>query len=68
MQLGDRFTVASMGPLRLDSVETTQSWFAEGVGLVALRRTPGKPEESASTVPSYELWLEEGRVLGLPYP
>ena len=64
----DRFEVSSRGPLRLRGIETRQSWYVAGVGLVALRVTPGKPEESATSTPTQEMWLKEARVQGIPYP
>jgi hypothetical protein len=64
----DGWKVVSRGPLRFESVETRQSWYVEGVGIVALRVTPGVPRDSATSAPTLEMWLKEGLVEGLPYP
>lgn len=60
--------IASLGPWRLFWVETTESWFVEGVGLVGLVRTVVDGEGQPATSRSEEVWLEEGLVQGVPYP
>lgn len=62
----DRWKIVDRGPLRLDFVETRESWYVEGVGIVAARVTPGLPGDGA--VPTQQMWLKEGLVQGLPYP
>jgi hypothetical protein len=66
--LGDRFEILRRGPLRLDFVETRQSWYVEGVGFVASQVTPGLPEDVGAAPWSIQMWLKEGLVQGLPYP
>jgi hypothetical protein len=68
VRLGDRFEIESRGPLRLAYAETSRSWYVEGVGLVALRVTDGRPSQSPTTPPKSETWLREGLVQGQPYP
>jgi hypothetical protein len=60
------FEVVDRGPLHLDFVETRESWYVEGVGIVAARVAPGLPGEAAA--PTEEMWLMDGLVQGLPYP
>ena len=64
----DRFEIVDRGPLRFHAVETRQSWYVDGVGIVALRVTPGPPADSATSEPTLEMWLKDGLVQGLPYP
>jgi hypothetical protein len=60
--------IESRGPLRLASVETRQSAYVEGVGLVWLRITDGRPADAATKPPTFEIWLKEALVQGQPYP
>jgi hypothetical protein len=64
----DGWEIVSRGPLRFQSVETRQSWYVDGVGIVGLRVTPGRPEDSATSAPTLEMWLKGGVVQGDPYP
>jgi|GEM_PF-4692829 len=64
----ERFQPVQTGRFRRGPVETTEAWFVEDVGLVAIRRFPGTPTQSAGTAPEYERWLQAARIQGQPYP
>jgi hypothetical protein len=68
VRLGALFSIEWRGPMRPHSVETRQSWYVEGVGIVAIRVTPGTPEQTETYTPIFEMWLRDGLVQGLPYP
>jgi hypothetical protein len=65
VRLGEDFEVESRGPMRLAWVKTSESWFVEGVGLVGVRT---RLWDSFLGTITREVWLQEARIQGVPYP
>lgn len=67
-RFGEGFEV-ERGPSRLRWVRTSESWFAEGVGLVGVRSAVRERSGGELGPPALsEVWLKEARIQGVPYP